>query len=243
MTRSLRVLTWNVYFGGHMFDDRRDALLAELARRRADVVMLQEVTLPLLAALIEQPWIDEYHLSDTDGRSIGRYGVVLLSRRPLADVRWIDMPSQMGRLLLVADIADLTVATIHLESMALGRERRVEQLHRIRAELTGDDVLLAGDMNFGPDDDAENAALDPTLADLWPVLRGADPGYTVDTAVNGMRYQLKDKRTQKRIDRVFLRSETWRARSIELVGTEPIDDLGTWTSDHFGLEVCLERSP
>ena len=45
--------------------------------------------------------------------------------------------------------------------------------------------------------------------------------------------------SRKRIDRVFVRAARWRATHIELVGTEPIDAEGTFTSDHFGLSCTL----
>ena len=110
-----------------------------------------------------------------------------------------------------------------------------------RLRRTGDDAVLVRDMNFTPGDVVENAALDPSFVDVWPSLRGDEPGYTVDTDVNTMRYQVKSKPTHKRIDRVFLRSRRWTARRIELVGTAPIDRDGTFVSDHFGLEVELAQ--
>jgi tyrosyl-DNA phosphodiesterase 2 len=101
------------------------------------------------------------------------------------------------------------------------------------------DVALVGDMNFQPGDPIENAALDPTFVDTWPALRPDDPGYTVDTEINTMRLQVRSTPTRKRIDRVFVRSRNWRARSIELTGTRPFDAEGTFLSDHFGLETVL----
>ena len=47
--------------------------------------------------------------------------------------------------------------------------------------------------------------------------------------------------TRNRIDRVFVRSRAWRPTAIELVGTAPFDDAGTFVSDHFGIEVALAR--
>ena len=66
-------------------------------------------------------------------------------------------------------------------------------------------------------------------------LRPEEPGYTVDAVINSMRYQIKQKRTQKRIDRVLLRGVS--ADAIDLVGTSPIDIDGTFVSDHFGILV------
>jgi endonuclease/exonuclease/phosphatase family metal-dependent hydrolase len=236
----VRLLTWNVWFGGHMFEERRDALLAELGRRRPDVIALQEVTQQLLVALLEEPWVRAgYQVSELHLQS---YDVVILSRLPIRRMAKISLPTNLGRRLLIAELTcGLTVATVHLESSREEAAARAVQLRIIQPALTDryDDVVLAGDMNFMPGDAIENAVLDPTFVDVWPALHGDGPGYTIDTDINTMRIQVKSTPTHKRIDRVFLRSGHWRPGSIELVGTQPIDIDGTFPSDHFGLEAVL----
>src|SRR5688572_584632 len=84
----LRIVTWNVWFGGYQFDRRCAALLAELARRRPDVIALQEVTPPLLAELLGASWVrGAYQVSELE--VIG-YDVVVLSRVPI--VRMMTLP-------------------------------------------------------------------------------------------------------------------------------------------------------
>ncbi len=240
----VRLLTWNVWFGGHMFDERRDALFAELARRAPDVIVLQEVTDELLVELLDEPWVQAaYQLSE---RQLEHYDVVVLSRLPIRRLSVVELPSEMGRRLLVAELAcGLTIATVHLESTRHEAAARAAQLRIIQPALLerSPDVLLAGDMNFEPDHALENAALDPSFVDTWPLLHPEAPGYTVDTAINVMRLQTHGKPAQKRIDRIFARSSRWRARAIELVGTAPIDRAGTFTSDHFGLEARFTVGP
>ncbi|HET9622150.1 MAG TPA: endonuclease/exonuclease/phosphatase family protein [Kofleriaceae bacterium] len=240
----LRVLTWNVWFGGHMFEERRDALFVELARRRPDVVALQEVTPELLEALLEQPWLRaEWQIST---RAVSHYDVAILSRQPIRQLAQIDLPSGMGRNLVLAKLAcGLTVATVHLESTAPEAAARAAQLRIIQPALLDHhpDVLLVGDMNFSPDNALETAALDPRFIDVWPALHGAAPGYTMDSDVNLMRQQVKSTPTHRRIDRMFVRSERWRAESIELVGTQAFDLDGTFVSDHFGLEASFRVDP
>jgi endonuclease/exonuclease/phosphatase family metal-dependent hydrolase len=240
----VRLVTWNTWFGGHMFDERRDALFAELARRRPDVIALQEVTQELLDPLLEQPWVRAAY--QVSGRPVMSYGVVILSRLPIRKIASVALPTGMGRELVVAELAcGLAVATVHLESTREEARTRATQLGIIQPALLErhDDVVLVGDMNFVPGDRLEDAALDPAFVDVWPMLRPADPGYTVDTDINQMRLQVNSTPVHKRIDRVFARSERWRARSIELVGTQPIDIDGTFTSDHFGLEAAFAVEP
>jgi endonuclease/exonuclease/phosphatase family metal-dependent hydrolase len=228
----VQLLTWNVYFGGHMFEERRAGLIQELARRRPDVIALQEVTTEHLEALGE---LVGYTLSASDHIATG-YGVVILARVPIIGVRETDLPSEMGRTLLAVELATgVMVATAHLESQD-EHERRIEQIEVIQRRLASRDrVIWCGDFNLKPES-PEQDAIHTTWIDAWASLRD-EPGYTVDTDLNTMRYQLKDKPTHKRIDRVLSRGMT--ARAIELVGTEPIDVDGTFVSDHFGLLATL----
>ena len=239
----LRVLTWNVWFGDHMFEERTAALVAELDRRRPDVIALQEVTPALLEHLAAEPWVrSRYQLSDVEMWQ--RYDIVMLSRLPVREVNVLELPTQMGRRLLCLELAcGLAVASVHLESMKESIDARVSQLLGIQPYLRrlGADSVLVGDMNFQPEDPRETAAIEPAFVDVWSALRPDDPGFTADSEANAMRYMLKPRLSQKRIDRVFVRGG-WRATAIELVGTSAIDDEATFTSDHFGLEVAL-RSP
>lgn len=245
--RSLRLLTWNVYFGDHQFEARRDALVARLGRLALDVIALQEVTPDLLSALLSAEWVRAgYQVGvqlDGSYEPIGSYGVVLLTRVPVRRLWQVALPTGMGRALLCAMVAaDVTVGTVHLES--LGEvAHRVEQLRIIQPHLGAlpGDAVLCGDMNFPDGAPAETAALDRRFVDTWPRLRPGQPGFTVDTDLNLMRYELKGRRSQKRIDRIFLKGAAWQARAIELVGTEAIDADGTCISDHFGLLVELSR--
>lgn len=232
----VRVLTWNVWFGSYMFDERASAVIAEIARRRPEVVALQEVTPPLRARLVDE--LAGYELHGADNGVA--YDVALLTRVAVAEVTTLALPTRMGRRLLTARLASgLVVATVHLESTEPCAVERAEQLALIGPALVaaGDDVVLVGDMNFDDDAIIEPKALDASFADVWPTLH-REPGFTVDSAINSMRGALVSP-ARKRIDRAFLRGDGWRASSIELVGTTPIDDAQTFPSDHFGLALEL----
>lgn len=122
------------------------------------------------------------------------------------------------------------------------RRTRAEQVAVIQPLLreAAADAVWAGDFNFHDEWQEEQAGLDPDFLDLWPLLRGAAPGYTVDTERNAMLGALKDRPKQVRFDRVLLRSPggALRPRSIELLGTEPLAP-GCFISDHFGLRATF----
>jgi endonuclease/exonuclease/phosphatase family metal-dependent hydrolase len=227
-----------VWFGDHRFDQRRDALLAELERRQVDVIALQEVTEPLLQALRAAPWVrSHYQLCELEAPG---YDVIILSRLTMRRMTSLPLPSEMGRRLLVAELAcGLHVATVHLESTSECAENRAEQLRIIQPLLAAtQDVVLVGDMNFAPEAILENQALDPSFVDVWPSLH-PEPGYTIDTERNLMRRRTRAQVALRRIDRVFAHTRSWRPSAIELVGDTAIDSDGTFISDHFGLEVTM----
>lgn len=244
---SLTLLTWNVWFGKHRFQQRTAALLDEIEWRAPDVIALQEVTEGLVEVLTEDSRIRaRYHLTDVSGRTFERYGVMLLSKIPFLGAGMVALPSQMGRRLLVGQLANgLGVATVHLESTASCVAERVAQLKIIQPLLAAatEDVVLMGDMNFAPEAEAESAAIEPSFVDAWSKNLFGEPGYSVDCARNDLRRRNDESHTQKRIDRVFVRSERWQVQGISLTGTTPLDEEGTFVSDHFGLEAVLSSSP
>lgn len=239
-------MTWNVWFGRHRQRERGAALLSEIAWRGADVIALQEVTEELLDLLTDDPVVREnFEITDADGSTFERYGVMLLSKIPITRASILPLPSQMGRRLVVAELANgLCVATVHLESTAPCIAERVEQLGIIQRHLASyPDVILLGDMNFGEDAPDESAAIDPRFQDAWLKNPFHDPGYTVDSHRNAMRQRIHGDYVQRRIDRAFVRSARWQVASVELAGVSPLDEQGTFVSDHFGLEIGLEGGP
>jgi len=248
---TLTVVTWNTWFAPYAFEPRFRGLLQVIHARRPDVICLQEIIPESLEMLLAEPWIRaDYRISDAQGDTLDGYGVVLLSRLPLRALALHELPSHMGRRLLAAEVDTgngiLVIGTAHLESLKHNRELRAEQLAEILPLLkaAGADAMLVGDFNFCSSWAAENANLDPEFIDLWPALRGREPGYTEDTAVNAMLRNVKSSEKMVRFDRVLLRSASgdWRPRSIELLGTVPVatgaPDI--FPSDHFGLAAVIE---
>lgn len=240
----LRIVTWNVWFGSLQQDERRRALWSQLEALDPDVVCLQE----MLAEDLERPelrrWRDRgYWVSN---EHIDYYDVVMLSRIPVTHDERLPLPTMMGRSLLMARLdvdPPLTVATIHLESTSSEVEARVQQLRLIDAHLAEEPFsVFLGDMNF--DDDApDETARVKHWDDAWLTLHPGEPGYTVDSHVNQMRFLSKGQHVQKRIDRVFSQGDGWRVDRIERLGMEAVgDDPLTFVSDHFGLCADLVRT-
>ena len=234
-------MTWNVWFGSWMREEREVALWEQLDALEPDVICLQEVVPEHLlgAALTRRRERGDW----LSAESIHDYDVLLLSRLLPRSHERVELPSCMGRALELARLPTqppLTVATVHLESTRHEQAARIEQLGIIVEQLAGEpNVVLVGDMNFPPGDPAEARVRGWT--DAWIELRADEPGYTVDSQTNLMRRMTKPKPKRERIDRVFVRGEAWKVTKIERLGMEPITpgDLSTYVSDHFGLLVEL----
>jgi tyrosyl-DNA phosphodiesterase 2 len=103
-----------------------------------------------------------------------------------------------------------------------------------------EDVLLAGDTNWGPDDGTP--PLPGGWSDAWLHLHSGDPGLTYDPKANPM---LKPgNRIRRRLDRVWVKLSRWRLHRMELVGREALPGLQfegrpVLPSDHFGLLLIL----
>jgi hypothetical protein len=91
--------------------------------------------------------------------------------------------------------------------------------------------------------DDENHWIAAPYCDVWPALRPDEDGFTEDTSINLMRYDMKDKHRHVRFDRVLLKGRSWAASEIELLGKAPISaELPrVFPSDHFGVECRLTR--
>ena len=97
---SLSVLTYNVWFGEHNFDDRVRAIIQIVLDSDADVVCLQEVTGNFLKMFLRNDTIlQRYYLS---GNGIRGYGVCVLTKFPCHFAE-TGLESHMGRSLLMAE--------------------------------------------------------------------------------------------------------------------------------------------
>lgn len=239
----LTLLTWNVWFSLFKQAERTAALLDEIDWRAPEVVALQEVTLDSLELLLGHPTIRaRYHVSDIEGSTFERYGVLLLSRAPFSELALLSLPSEMGRRVVVGRLpSGLAIATVHLESTAACAATRAQQLGILQPALRrfASDFILMGDMNFSPEAALETAALDPDLLDVWAALRPTRAGFTVDSQRNAMRRRFDDDPVGRRIDRVFSYGPRWKVESIALTGNEPFDQRQLFISDHFGLETVV----
>jgi tyrosyl-DNA phosphodiesterase 2 len=245
----LTITTYNVWNDSKHAEDRYLAIAELLSQRSPDIVVFQEITPTAFEVFLEQPWIRESYLrAGVVGGDAGNYGMVVLSRLPVSRVTYTQLPSRQSRGFLQAEIAvngaRIVVCCLHLDSGKSSRRLRWWQLRRIfRVHRSVEDAVLLGDFNMRDD---ENHWIAAPYCDVWPALRPDEDGFTEDTSINLMRYDMKDKHRHVRFDRVLLKSRKWAASEIELLGKEPISEKlpRMFPSDHFGVECRLtHRNP
>jgi tyrosyl-DNA phosphodiesterase 2 len=247
----LTLVTYNLWFGEHRWEERLTALLGLVRDCRPDVIGFQEVTPWCLEHVLAEDWVRRaYQVSDADGSTLEPHGVLLLSRLPIRDLALCHLPSEKDRKLVLGELETvdgcICAGTVHLESSPPSVLLRLEQLDRVLPWLSeADDGVLMGDFNFDPRDTAEQSLIEPRYRDLWPELHGDEPGYTVDTRLNRMRLQNKGLHKRARFDRILLRSRgcRWAPASMRIIGTGPLspEQPDLYPSDHFGLAGVIVR--
>lgn len=205
-SRTLRVVHWNIEHGNR-FEALRAALTSHDALRDADLVTLNEVDLGMarsgnrdVAAELAQAlgmhavWAPML-LESTRGRDDDAltavpednreslFGLALLSRFPITNVRLVRLPGPAetlferermvgGFVAIVADIAHpvspYVAVTVHLE-VHRTRDHRAHQMRLLLEALSGETrpVVLAGDWNTHTFDRGTRFAV---LSAAWPLL-------------------------------------------------------------------------
>jgi tyrosyl-DNA phosphodiesterase 2 len=244
----LVVATFNVWFSDLHDQARYRAIADLLARKMPDVMVFQEVTPAALAVFLAEPWIRvRYRRAEVTGGDLGNYGMLMLSRLPIANVTYSRLPTNLARGFLTAELVTggqpLTVVALHLESGKAAARLRARQLGQIfRALRRTENAVVLGDFNMR---DSENGRIGEPYRDVWPMLRPDDDGFTEDTTINLMRLDSKNKQRHVRFDRVLLKGGGWAATDVELLGTEPISSElpRVFPSDHFGVLCRLKPRP
>ncbi len=214
-----------------------------------DIMVFQEMTPAALDIFMAQDWIrDRYARAAVVGGDAGGYGMLMLSRLPLDRATYTRLPTRQSRGFLQVELAlngsRTVVCCVHLDSGKSSAHLRGWQLRRIfRTLRASQNAVVLGDFNMR---DTENWRIRSPYRDVWPALRPGEDGFTEDTSINHMRYDMKDKHRQVRFDRVLVKGADWSPNRIDLLGTEPIDDQmpRVFPSDHFGVECVLTaRNP
>lgn len=191
----MRVMTWNVLFGG---EDRFDRILERVAAARPDLLVLQECLgwedrerLGRVAGAMDVPG-DPRHavLGLARPRGSGkRYHVAVVSRRPVDRIVMHNDPKVLGHCLLEAGIGDLTLFGAHFDSH--NEDLRLVEARYLRSILdaprfAAGRFLLAGDLNALSRHDPYPPDLADRVAAAGTDKYGHPPRFDVIPELEGM---------------------------------------------------------
>jgi len=247
-TDTLTLVTWNVLADKDRAAERVPRLLEILEASDADVIALQEAAPWFVDRLTALAWVKKYDWPKHRGKTLSPRGLFILSRHPIAKIDFRKLPGPQQRLAIAAHLnvrgRKLIISTTHMESPLKAGPTRAQQLKTIWPMLEpADDAVLLGDFNFGDNEQPDTGALDKRYTDAWLTLTKDDPGYTWNIEKSDMAKRGSfPGEASRRIDRVLIRSDHWKPKSIRIIGDAPIKhgDKSLFPSDHFGLRCELQ---
>ena len=97
--------TFNIWFSDSHAEERYRAIADLLLRDMPDVMVFQEVTPAALDGLAG-PTVDpgRYRRAEVTGGDLGNYGMLMLSRLPIAGVTYTRLPTRLARGFLTAEL-------------------------------------------------------------------------------------------------------------------------------------------
>lgn len=261
--QTFKVVTWNLLYDprreGDIYTNQRIPLIfSALQESRADVMALEEVTPSLWAKLLQQDWVRrDYLVSDSpEGETLDPYGVALLSKLPLTELRWRHFSREKKVLAVEVSLAGcpVSVGVVHLSSPKAKNalQKRSFQLQILLDHLArplegpARASLVMGDFNFSSEEEA-NRLYEEGLEDLWNTLYPGVAGATFDPPLNELAALTSSSGNPSRYDRIY-----WSSGSALLVpertwrfGTEPKREgvKLLYPSDHFGLAGIFRVYP
>ncbi|OLP84859.1 hypothetical protein AK812_SmicGene34219 [Symbiodinium microadriaticum] len=245
-------------------EKRFAALVDELSRLDADVLVMNEVTGNSLRRLLDSEYVrTSYYVSElptgANGTLTGSHGCVMFSKLPMTHSYALRMDSMKREAIFgVLEIASRKIAVCSLHTVAhqspQNKAVRAKQLSRVVAfarEQRLDGFFVAGDLNLHYT--AEDAVVPANgLLDAWAETHfgesgDADPGYTFDAGLNSMipRYIPGEVR-KMRLDRILVSEKCALVpeKPCELWATSAVDaSRDIFLSDHFGLVQDLIVDP
>lgn len=246
--QELVVVSWNVLADPSERVRRLPVLLATLRDAHPDVIAVQEATTWFSTALANEPWAKDLQRVPVVTDQAFPGGLAVFTRVAVVRAQVVELPSDMGRCGMLVELSlgqsSLSVGVVHLDSHLEDGPVRSRQLQAMGRAFAGQHhAVLLGDFNFG-DGEGEERDVPPGFVDAWSALHPGKPGFTWDIERSPMarRGSFPDE-PSRRLDRVLVRSPTWRATAMTLLGTEPVLETKgeVFPSDHFGVRVALKK--
>jgi endonuclease/exonuclease/phosphatase family metal-dependent hydrolase len=265
-SNGLRVLTRNIYNVAAKWERRRPVLADGMRAISPDLIALQET---VLAGGFDQAADllgGSHEIVNSRARLPGGWGASIASRWPIREVRELDQQvtprAEEWCTTLIAEIeAPPPIGPLifvnHFQSAAVGgeheRELQAVAVARCVEEMVAGGerhVILAGDLNAGPDAASirfltGKQSLDGKAVcylNCWDLMHPGEPGETFTPRSPLVAAEHREW-PHHRLDHILVRfghggSPTLDTVACELAFNEPIN--GVWASDHFAVVADLD---
>lgn len=295
-TRTVKICTYNIWgvekFSKYSKLDKRLPHITDIIiKNEPDIVCLQEMSHITLKYFMSKPYIaNNYYFSEIkpdlriDGKIKSTITPIILTKiKPLSITRYLLETTEFGYPILVAEYPEFIVVNCHLQAGGKPYYKidkdidsfttcRIKQIKSIKDILDKHNyknkkTILTGDLNFDVDVEIESNTLSQlNLQDAWITLHKNKKGYTEDTTINSMRWNVTHRKKTVRYDVVLYKDVT--PLQIKLIGDKPVFDIDIkdndfreyaknrnrdmnkmktlnnklqyWPSDHFGLICTFE---
>ena len=222
----MKLFSLNIWFSDYLKFERTKILYEYLLENDFDVILLQEVTLPVLSILYNKITEKYPHIHFDIEENF--YGVCIISKFEINDRQVLKFKnSKMQRCLIFGKIKNIIFATTHLES-EFGKlcNKKVNQLNdSIKLLSKYDKVCFIGDTNLTPKNDKDLILKD--FKDIYLEIDNTKQNmYTYD----GIDNPLLSSKIRSRIDRAFIKNLVPKTFKL---------DKEFIMSDHFGVFVDI----
>lgn len=208
-----KVLSYNICFDEYQRTERLFSLVDTINRESADVVCLQEVLDFQYDTIRDRLNYDYSYPENLDTR----YGCVILSKYPIVKSKTINLPTKMGRSLLLAQIEindiPVVIANTHFESEFREiNDLKLEQFEHVSTildKLYNDykNIILCSDTNVTDYDKNNFDSAFGHMSDSW-IINGSNKQkeFTYDFTNNSI-LQARNIKLRCRIDRILFRCD------------------------------------
>jgi|SaaInlStandDraft_4_1057021.scaffolds.fasta_scaffold04958_2 exonuclease III/uncharacterized protein (UPF0248 family) len=211
---------------------RMPTILHYLEQYNADIVCLQEITIPMKKILMDNNFIkNNYYVTGNEPKV---YGQITLTKympveQNLVALNANDMKKYITITCLNSMEEKIDFVNIHLTSVCQvdSTNKQKIQLDQLFSDLINEKAMIIGDYNNELPIDKED------FNDVWTLLKPNDDGFTFDYMNNSLCNRLTRAHVRMRLDRFLSRKVT--STDINIIFNESLNSV--WPSDHFGV-IC-----
>lgn len=242
---SVTCLTWNIWFDNKAFNKRIRNIVEKINELRPEFIAFQEVTYK--SEIIIKKYIKNYHII---GNLSSNYDTIILSRYiPISWDRFLLKNTRMGRNILISvfhilkndKIIPFSFLTFHLESFFSKKSDilKILQLKNIFDIINCDDnIILLGDTNIIKDNITEY--IHSNFSDAFEEYLKIDANISKNTYSGSTNSNIKNKKLNSRLDRLFFNNKKLSISEYKLIGTDKTvyddeKDEYIHPSDHYGI--------